>query len=90
MVPRGPGELGDEDAVGVRSGTMILTHLDRIELAHGNSKSASSSPDQSLVTDGGLGPVTAIADSSVLAEPDLGSMFDPVADLIWCRPDPAN
>jgi hypothetical protein len=35
-------------------------------------------------------PVTAIADSSVLAEPDLGSMFDPVADLIRCRPDPAN
>ena len=29
-------------------------------------------------------------DSSVLAETDLGSMFNPAADLIWCRPDPAN
>ncbi len=44
MVPRGPGELGDEDAVGVRSGTMNLIHLDRIEHAYGDSKSASSSP----------------------------------------------
>ena len=45
VVPRGPGELGDEDAVGVTSGTMILIHLDRIEHACGNSKSASSSLD---------------------------------------------
>jgi len=41
MVPRSPGELGDEDAV--RSGTMILTHSDRIERAYGNSKSAGGS-----------------------------------------------
>jgi hypothetical protein len=46
MVPRGPGELGDEDAVVARS--MILIHLDRIEHAYGNSKSAGSSPDQAL------------------------------------------
>ena len=48
MVPRGPGELGDEDAVGVRSATMILIHLDRIEHVDGNSKSASSSLDQAM------------------------------------------
>jgi hypothetical protein len=48
MVPRGPGEFGDEDSVGARSGTMILIHLDRIELACGNSKSARRSPDQAM------------------------------------------
>ena len=48
MVPRGPGELGDEDAVGVRSGTMILIHLDRIEHDYGDSKSVSSSLDQAM------------------------------------------
>jgi hypothetical protein len=48
MVPRGPGELGDEDAVGARSGAMILIHLDRIEHAYDNSKSAGSSPDQAM------------------------------------------
>jgi hypothetical protein len=48
MMPRGPGELGDEDAVGVRSRTMILIHLNRIEHADSNSKSASSSPDQAM------------------------------------------
>jgi hypothetical protein len=44
MVPCGPGELGDEDAVGARSGTMILIHLDRIEHDYDKSKIASSSP----------------------------------------------
>ena len=34
------------------------------------------------VTDGALGPVTAVTDSSVLAEPDLGSIFEATADLI--------
>jgi hypothetical protein len=48
MVPGGPGELGDEDTVAVRSGTMILIHLDRIEHADGNSKSAGSSPGQAM------------------------------------------
>jgi hypothetical protein len=48
MVPRGPGDLGNEDAVAVRSGTMILIRLDRIEHAYGNSKSASSSLDQAV------------------------------------------
>jgi hypothetical protein len=48
MVPRGPGELGDEDAVGARSGVMILTHLDRIELAYDNSNSAGNSPGQAM------------------------------------------
>ena len=38
--------------------------------------------DPSLVTDGGLGPVTAVTDSSVLAEPDLGSIFEVTAGLI--------
>jgi hypothetical protein len=50
MVPRGPGELGDEDAVGVRSGTMILIHLDRIERTYDNSKSAGGSPGQAMDT----------------------------------------
>jgi hypothetical protein len=36
----------------------------------------------SLATDGGLGPVTALTDSSVLAEPDLGSIFEVPAGLI--------
>jgi hypothetical protein len=40
VVPRGARELGDEDAVGVTSGTMILIDFDRIEHAYGNSKSA--------------------------------------------------
>jgi hypothetical protein len=44
VVPRCPGELGDEDTVGGRP--MILIHLDRIEHAYGNSKSARRSPDQ--------------------------------------------
>jgi len=44
MVPCGPGELGDEDTVGARSGTMILIHLDRIEHDYDKSKVASSSP----------------------------------------------
>jgi hypothetical protein len=48
MVPGGPGELGDEDTVAVRSGTMILIHLDRIEPIYGNSKSASSSPGRAM------------------------------------------
>jgi len=48
MVPGSPGELGDEDTVAVRSGTMILIHLDRIERIYGNSKSASSSPGQAM------------------------------------------
>jgi hypothetical protein len=48
MVSRGPGEFGDEDAVGVRSGTMILIHLDRVEHAYGKSRSASSSPGQAM------------------------------------------
>jgi hypothetical protein len=34
-MPRGPGELGDEVAVGVRSGTMISIHLERIEHGYG-------------------------------------------------------
>jgi hypothetical protein len=32
--------------------------------------------------DGGLGPVTALTGSSVLAEPDLGSIFELPAGLI--------
>ena len=54
MVPGSPGELGDEDTVAARSGTMILIHLDRIELIYGNSKSASSSPGRG---DGHRAPV---------------------------------
>ncbi len=46
MASRGPGELGDEDAVGVRS--MILIHLDRIELVYANSKSAGGSRGQAM------------------------------------------
>ena len=49
--PLTPGDVvqvGDEDAVGVRSGTLILIHLDRIEHAYGRSKTASSSPDQAM------------------------------------------
>ena len=48
MVSRSPGEFGDEDAVGVRSGTMILIHLARVEHDYGNSKSARRSPDQAM------------------------------------------
>ena len=48
MVPGGPGELGDEDTVAVRSGTMILIHPDRIERIYGNSKPAGSSPGQAM------------------------------------------
>jgi hypothetical protein len=44
----GPGELGDGDAIGVRSRTMILIHLDRIEHTYSISKSASSSPARGL------------------------------------------
>ena len=50
MVPRGSGELSDENAVGGRS--MILIHLDRIEHAYGNSKSARGSRGQAM--DSGL------------------------------------
>jgi hypothetical protein len=46
MVPRGPGELGDKDTVGVMSATMIMIHLDRIEHAYDKSKTASSSHSQ--------------------------------------------
>jgi len=48
MVPGSPGELGDEDTVAVRSGTMILIHLNRIELIYDNSKPAGSSPGQAM------------------------------------------
>jgi hypothetical protein len=44
MVTRGTGELGDEDALWVGSGTMILIDLNRIEPVYGNCKSISTSP----------------------------------------------
>jgi hypothetical protein len=43
------GELGDEDTGRGRS--MILIHRDTIERAYGNSKPASSSPDQAMDVD---------------------------------------
>jgi hypothetical protein len=46
MVPRGPGELCDEDPVVVRSATMILVHLNSIEHTYDKSKTVSSSPYQ--------------------------------------------
>jgi len=44
MVPRSPGELGDENAVGVRSGTMILIHPEIIEHEYDKSKLTSKLP----------------------------------------------